>query len=402
MGTKISLCMMVKNEEQLIENGLKKARPYVDEIVVVDTGSSDKTIAIAEKYGAKIIHHPWDGYAGRARNAYLKVASGDWILVLDGDECIAVHDMIKIRNLVKNSAVSAYYFHWRDYHKNYNLLLNWHPNDGSYLQEEKLSGCPGWAGSKVVRFFRKSDVLSYNEDIKSAHMGFRYTIRREGLIVKNSNVVLHNFQYAKGGDPFIAEKQKSRLPVEIMHVKKYPDDFWISINVAKTLFNIGKDREAIQYLKRSLRVSESGDAHFVLGIVYKEQKKFKLAERHLQKAARLSETPADAWTVLGMIYSLQNKLSAARNVLQKALQIHPKHLLGINALGIMHKKKGFLKAAERCFKQAIEIHPEFGEAYFNLGLLYQAQRRTREAQLCFHHVLRLNPYDQETRNLLLR
>lgn len=399
MGTKISLCMMVKNEELLIENGLKRAAPYVDEIIVVDTGSTDRTVAIAKKYGAKIIHHKWDGYSGRARNAYLRRALGDWILALDGDECIATKDMVKIRNLIKDPVVSAYYFYLRDYHKNYNLLSNWHPNDGSYPQEEKFSRCPGWATSKLVRLFRRSDVLSYDENAITTHVSFKYmNFKKKSIKIKNTDVALHHFQYLKGADSYIAWKWKRRLAQELRHIKKFPYDVHVCVNVAKSFFSLGKDTLAIQLLKRILHRCPSSEAHFVLGMIYKEKKKLNLAEWHLQKAVRLSEMPTDPLTVLGMVYTLQNKFLLARDVLQRALKMHPKHLLGINALGILREKMGFLKSAERCFKQAVGIHPEFGEAYFNLGLLYKTQCRMRKARQCFLKVLRINPRDTEARN----
>src|SRR5262249_44652294 len=85
MPTSISLCMVVKNEEQLIGASLASIRSIVAEMIVVDTGSTDKTPSIATAAGARVIHYPWDGSLGRARNAYLSAARGAWILILDGD-----------------------------------------------------------------------------------------------------------------------------------------------------------------------------------------------------------------------------------------------------------------------------------------------------------------------------
>ena len=86
--SKVSLCMIVKDEAALIGRCLESAKPYVDEICVVDTGSTDNTIAIAESFGARMASIPWPDDFAEARNHSLDMATGDWILVLDADEVL--------------------------------------------------------------------------------------------------------------------------------------------------------------------------------------------------------------------------------------------------------------------------------------------------------------------------
>jgi glycosyltransferase involved in cell wall biosynthesis len=83
---KISLCMIVKDEEKNLVRCLESVKDKVDEIVIVDTGSVDSTKEIAAKYGAKILDYEWDNDFGKARNVGIEAATGDWILVLDADE----------------------------------------------------------------------------------------------------------------------------------------------------------------------------------------------------------------------------------------------------------------------------------------------------------------------------
>ena len=84
----LSLCMIVKNEEENLEKCLSLARPHVDEIVVVDTGSTDRTLDIARGYADVLDEIEWPGSFSIARNHSLELASGDYILILDGDEYI--------------------------------------------------------------------------------------------------------------------------------------------------------------------------------------------------------------------------------------------------------------------------------------------------------------------------
>ncbi len=85
---KLSLCMIVKNEEKYLEDALKSAVDVVDEIIIVDTGSTDATVEIARRYGAKVYFKDWAGDFSAARNESLKHATGDWVFVLDADERI--------------------------------------------------------------------------------------------------------------------------------------------------------------------------------------------------------------------------------------------------------------------------------------------------------------------------
>ncbi|MBI4776560.1 MAG: tetratricopeptide repeat protein [Deltaproteobacteria bacterium] len=93
----ISLCMMVKNEETHLEECLASVVGAVDEIVVVDTGSEDRTVEIAQSYGARVYHHPWfDDFSGM-RNITLSYARGEWILIMDGDESLEPEDADQLR-----------------------------------------------------------------------------------------------------------------------------------------------------------------------------------------------------------------------------------------------------------------------------------------------------------------
>ncbi len=106
---RISLCMMVRNEESCLERCLRSALPAVDEIVVVDTGSTDRTREIASSFGAKVIEFPWNGSFSDPRNAGLRECTGDWILVLDADEELAPGAAEKIREVARDPSVSGYH-----------------------------------------------------------------------------------------------------------------------------------------------------------------------------------------------------------------------------------------------------------------------------------------------------
>ncbi len=98
----ISQCLIVKNEEENIEYCLSHLKSVVDEQIVVDTGSTDRTVEIAEGMGAKLFHFDWIDDFSAARNFALSKAKGDWIIFLDSDEYFSESSVSLIRNFIKN------------------------------------------------------------------------------------------------------------------------------------------------------------------------------------------------------------------------------------------------------------------------------------------------------------
>ncbi|HWQ41400.1 MAG TPA: glycosyltransferase [Desulfosporosinus sp.] len=106
---KISLCMIVKNEGQNLSRCLNSVSDIVDQIIVVDTGSSDSTCEIAQQYGSIIHHFLWNDNFSDARNASLELAQGDWVLFLDADEELSPDNREILMRLIENEAVEGYF-----------------------------------------------------------------------------------------------------------------------------------------------------------------------------------------------------------------------------------------------------------------------------------------------------
>ncbi|MFI3211097.1 MAG: glycosyltransferase family 2 protein [Peptostreptococcaceae bacterium] len=99
---KLSLVMIVKNEDTVLDRCLSSSKDYVDEIIIVDTGSTDKTLEIAKKYDAKIFNYEWSDSFSDARNFAISKSSGDFNLILDADEYIVKFDRNKINSFMNN------------------------------------------------------------------------------------------------------------------------------------------------------------------------------------------------------------------------------------------------------------------------------------------------------------
>ena len=106
---KLSLCMIVKDEEEMLPRCLAAVAPAVDEIVIVDTGSKDRTIEIAREYNATVIEKEWTGSFSDARNVSFEAATGDWIIYLDADEVLVADDVQRLKKLTGRTWREAFY-----------------------------------------------------------------------------------------------------------------------------------------------------------------------------------------------------------------------------------------------------------------------------------------------------
>lgn len=134
---KLSLCMIARNEEAFIGDALASAQSVVDEIIVVDTGSTDRTVEIAKSYGARVFFKEWENDFAKARNESLRHATGDWVLIMDADERIPDGFEENLRSLLVPIEQPLSYL----------LYIK------NYMQEEDEGSV---LGHYMVRLFRKT------------------------------------------------------------------------------------------------------------------------------------------------------------------------------------------------------------------------------------------------------
>ena len=141
---KISACWIVKNAAQDLRRSLESVVDSVDEIIVVDTGSTDETVAVAKEFGAKIFHVPWQDDFATPRNVALRAAAGDWVVFLDADEFFVDGTAKNLRAAIKlaqkNKAAGVFV-----------KLFNIDADNGN-----KISG-----SAHVVRLFKNSPAVHY-------------------------------------------------------------------------------------------------------------------------------------------------------------------------------------------------------------------------------------------------
>ncbi len=106
---RLTLSMIVKNEEKYLRDCLESVKDIADDIVIVDTGSTDYTKEIAKEFNAKVFHFDWINDFSAARNYALKKSEGDWILYLDADERLDKDSLEELKNIIKTNLKIGYY-----------------------------------------------------------------------------------------------------------------------------------------------------------------------------------------------------------------------------------------------------------------------------------------------------
>ena len=154
----LSLCLIVKNESWFLENCLSSAREFVDEIVVVDTGSTDDTREIAARFTDRVLGYTWHDHFADARNYSIDHASGDWIIVLDADEQIEPRHWRELRRLIADTDKDAFFLQQRNY-SHEPATENWIPvvDRTPYTRSYK-----GYKPNPIGRLFRNNGQIRYS------------------------------------------------------------------------------------------------------------------------------------------------------------------------------------------------------------------------------------------------
>ncbi|MBL0716887.1 MAG: glycosyltransferase, partial [Desulfosarcina sp.] len=195
----VSLCMIVKNEEKYLAKSLKSIKPIVDEMIVVDTGSTDRTNAIARVFGAKVYDFEWKNDFSAARNHSIDKASGAWIFTLDADEVISSKDYEYFGNIIDgtNEKLAAYLVTTRNY-TNKSNIIGWMFNSGEYPDEE--SGA-GWLPTTKARLFHNNSRIRFDYPV---HEMLDPSLLREKARVQKCDIPVHH--YGKLDEKNCAEK----------------------------------------------------------------------------------------------------------------------------------------------------------------------------------------------------
>jgi glycosyltransferase involved in cell wall biosynthesis len=350
----LTLCMIVKNEEVTLPQTLASVKDVVDEMVVLDTGSGDRTCEIAREFGAKVYHFDWCDDFAAARNECLKYATGNWILVLDADEVLVPQIVPLIKQVIQGDRT---------------LLIN------LIRQEVGASQSPY---SLVSRLFRNRHDIRFSRPYHAmVDDSVAEILQREPewKIATLPDVAIWHSGYHKDAIATKNKFQKAQAAME-RYITYYPNDAYACSKLGALYVESGQIQRGIDLLTKGLTAvvidnSIVYELNYHLGIAYRQQQQFVKAKEHYQAAINTNVFPAiklGAYNNLGNLLKDEGDLIGAEKAYKAALKIDPNFATGHYNLGLTLKAGGNLADAIAYYRQAIKIDPDHAEAHQNLAV----------------------------------
>jgi tetratricopeptide (TPR) repeat protein len=299
----LSVCMIVKNEADLLGRCLRSIQSVADQIVVVDTGSQDRTVELAKSFSAAIVEVQWRGDFSWARNISLDHAASAWVLWLDADDVVPAQSLPLIADLKKERPDRVLGL----------VVRNQRPNDTGteFVQARMFPNRP------EIRFERR------------VHEQMMPSALRCGLRMEKRDVVIEHHGYAEPE----TLKRKARRNIDLMleeYDQERPDPV-TAVEIADSFQLIDALGEAEKWYRTVLAVPNvataspaiASQAHTGLGNLYNRQERFDPAIGHLKEAVALTPWRTDAFYAMAVAFDCAGKPESAVECLRRIREIKP-------------------------------------------------------------------------------
>ena len=351
---KISACVITKNEEKNIGKWLQEMSAIADEMIVVDTGSTDNTVNMAKRAGAKVYHFKWINDFAAAKNHAIEQATGDWILFLDADEYFSDETKHNVRNLLK------------EHHKNKKVgsircrLINIDIDNKNKIVDAMVQ----------VRIFRNIPQIRYRGKV---HENIFNSGAKTGMIFSDKIEILHT------GYSSSILKSKTERNMKILEAKRAEegDSYDVIAGCMDAYMVLEQYEEAYRYAKLSI---EKGMVFYGL-----EGHNYEILVHSLTQLVSQGKEPIE-------------KLYDAMDEAMKEFPNEPS--FPIEKGYVLWQVRDYI-GAMKYLQQGMKIRKEFEEqcangiglndnskkmlpmAYEAMGNIYILRRRYKEAAECF-------------------
>ena len=303
----VSLCMIVKNEEANLADCLSSVKDLVSEIIIVDTGSTDRTVEIARAFGARVEHFTWINDFAAARNESIKYATCDWILWLDADDRVSPQAIVQLKRALVSGIADAY--------------------DCLVVSPLAHGGRSSLITTNHIRLFRNHLGLRFDDAI---HESIYSSLMRQGRTLAYTNITIEHVGYAVSQQA-IQEKARrneailltrlERDPGNLMWryhlgVGKYIQEDWagaieqLEMVVADPPYVMHKDRDLYQ-------------AHALIASAYTCLNQYEAAQQAFERAAALFPERRHLWITTGIFHLQAGQPELAVRDLERARTLSP-------------------------------------------------------------------------------
>lgn len=235
----VSVCIIAKNEEKYIGQCLESISEYGLETVVVDTGSADKTKAIAQKYTDKVFDFEWCDDFSRVRNYCADMASNDWILVIDCDEKIQTLDTDRLLILMKKFPHSI----------------------GKLTIKNITAGDNDYSTDEIMRFYNRQEYC-FKAPVHEQLRRKSKVNNDEKMKCFNLPIEVIHYGYALSRDEMI-KKQQRNLQLLYKMIETDPDNAYVYFQIGQSQAIMENYAQAIEAYEKSIQLDADTDKPYV-------------------------------------------------------------------------------------------------------------------------------------------
>ncbi len=346
----LSVCMIVKNEQEHLSGCLQSIADVADEIIVLDTGSTDATRDIARDFGAVVHEHPWQNDFSLHRNQVLALASGKWVLSIDADERLVQESAGALRILLANTPqdVNGLRVQIRDYSA-----------DGSLNYT-----------TRYPRLYRRIDGVHY-EGIVHNQVHIPGKISDAPLVIQHFGYDLDQHKMRR--------KFKRTVSLLKKQMRANPDDPAPCFYLANTYSHYERHEQAVRYARKTIALLQQGwrsagpflPVWHTLASSLIALQDYPGARQACEEALSHKQDYLDAWYLLGRIGFLQQDFVTTGRAADRYLALHqklitekqgaieiPLHSVGREHVGffwqgLARESAGDMKGADAAYKKAV-------------------------------------------------
>jgi tetratricopeptide (TPR) repeat protein len=376
----LSLCMIVKNEEKHLPQCLGSVKDLVDEIVIVDTGSGDKTQEISTAFGAKVYEFPWMGDFSAARNFSLGQARGDWILILDADERVAAKDFPDLRKLAchRGNRRVAYSFVTRNYTPN-SEVQGWTPNEGIYEEEKGI----GWFPSEKVRLFPNDSRVRFQGVV---HEGVRSSLVDHSVAIEDSSIPIHHFgkldeqrERKKGEEYYLLGKKKlERSEADVRSLRE----------LAVQAGELKRYAEAAELWDQVITLQpDMAEAYTNLSSLYLKLKKYDQAYAASKQAVTLDPNSKEALLNFSTAGLSRGKTFESIRTLESLLAKNPEYPPALGVLSVAYVLHGEKEKSSALIEKLKRWGFNYAEYLYLMSQEFTSMGKEKEGQMLHQMIL---------------
>jgi glycosyltransferase involved in cell wall biosynthesis len=374
----VSFCLIAKNEADQLRRCLDSVRPLCDDLLVVDTGSTDGTVKGALELGASVAFFDWCDDFAAARNYGLAQLTGDWVLMLDADEWLLAEAIAPIRQAIAQEDA---------------LVVN--------LVRHEI-GAAQAPYSLVSRLFRRHPALRFDrpyhaliDDSAAALMAADPHWR---VLALDGPAIAHD-GYRLAAIAGKNKAQRARAAME-KYYAAHPDDPYVCNKLGALLLDLGDGDRGLDLLKTGARIAEREhltelrfELHYHLAIAHSALGNLDLARSHYRVALRQPVLPllaVGARVNLGNLYQATGDYKSAAEQYAAAVAAAPHFAPARHNLGLAKKGLGDLNGAIADYRKAIALDGDRPEYHQNLGVALLKSGHTPAALDAFRRAIDLH------------